>query len=151
MLDVIAYVLVTFFLFTTSLAILEIKARIDHKPNTRINEHEQMLTKSFSFKDNPIDNGADVHLNSIDVHKDTVETEHTMIPKKIVSALPNIVRSDEIQRAVQKVQERITEKPKMKVSELDVAPEDDLDKLIAQFEAEVDKSKVVKGSVSLDK
>ncbi len=144
MIDIIAYSLVTFFLFTTSLAILEIKARTQHQPDTRITEHEKILADSFSFGDQKLHPIENIQLESIE--KETIEPEHMMIPDTINRNQNNTpddnrqgINDDNIQAIIDDAQnEQIKEtRPKSEFEKTN----DKLENLIAQFENEINKTK----------
>lgn len=136
MIDIIAYSLVTFFLFTTSLAILEIKARTQHRPDTKITEHEKILAESFSFGDHKVHPAENIQLKSIE--KKTIEPEHMMIPET-VNTTPIDQQKSITQTRINNKQATQTEKTQQK-SEFEKT-NDKLEDLIAQFENEVNKTK----------
>ncbi|NOQ56112.1 MAG: hypothetical protein GQ477_04905 [Nanohaloarchaea archaeon] len=144
MIDIIAYSLVTFFLFTTSLAILEIKAYIEHQPDTRVQDHEKILADSFSFGDPKVHPTDNINLESI--KKKAIEPEHMMIPKTI-NPTPNntpddnrqSINDNNIQAIIDDAQNKQTKETRPK-SEFEKT-NDKLENLIAQFENEINKTK----------
>ena len=75
MIDIIAYALVTLFLFLTSLAVLEVKARTEHRPDTRMSELEQMIIKAFNIDPDKDAKNHEIDINNIK-SKIAQETEH---------------------------------------------------------------------------
>ena len=142
MIDILAYVLVTFFLFITSLAIMDIKARTEHTPHNSMNNHEQMLVNAFEIEHDKDAESREIDINSIE-SKIAAETENIIAMEK-TKDLPAEdefkAENDDIQKSVQKVPEPkiqpVKEQPKEKEPEID-----ELEMLINKFEKEVSKAK----------
>ena len=134
MIDIIAYALVTFFLFTTSLAVLEIKARTEHRPDTRMNELEQMIVKAFNIDHDKDTESHEIDMNSIE-SKISQETEHVMAPEEA----EDLPVKDEIKAEIDDIQESAPEHTEKE-------PEDELEMLINRFEEEVNKAKESRSS-----
>ena len=137
MIDIIAYALVTLFLFLTSLAVLEVKARTEHRPDTRMSELEQMIIKAFN-----IDHDKDAESHEIDINniksKIAQETEHVMAPEKS----EDMPAKDEFKTERDDIQESVQKAPEHTEKE----PEDELEMLINKFEEEVNKAKESRSS-----
>ncbi|NOQ38110.1 hypothetical protein GQ472_04430 [archaeon] len=134
MIDIIAYALVTFFLFLTSLAVLEIKARTEHRPDTRMSELEQMIIKAFNIEQDKDDGNNKIDIDSIR-NKIAPETEHVMALEKA----EDLPAKDEFKAEIDEIQESAPEHTEKE-------PEDELEMLINRFEEEVNKAKESRSS-----
>ena len=134
MIDIITYALVTFFLFTTSLAVLEIKARTEHRPDTRMNELEQMIVKAFNIDHDKDAESHEIDMNSIE-SKNAQKTEHVMAPEEA----EDLPAKDEFKAEIDNIQESAPEHTEKE-------PEDELEMLINRFEEEVNKAKESRSS-----
>ncbi len=132
MIDIIAYALVILFLFLTSLAVLEIKVRAEHRPDTRMSEHEQMIVKAFNIEHDKDAESHEIDMNSIE-SKIAQETEHVMTPEKA----ENLPAKDWFKAERDEIQESAPEHTKK---------EDELEMLINRFEEEVNKAKESRSS-----
>ncbi len=142
MIDILAYVLITFFLFITSLAIMDIKARTEHTPHNRMSNHEQMLVDAFDVENNKDAESREIDINSIE-SKIASETEHIMAMEK-TGDMPAEdefkAESDDIQKSVQEVPEPKTQPVKEQPKEEDPKI-DELEMLIDKFEKEVNRAR----------
>jgi len=134
MIDIIAYALVTLFLFLTSLAVLEVKARTEHRPDTRMSELEQMIVKAFNIEHDKNSESHEIDMNSIE-SKIAQEAEHVMAPEKA----EDFPAKDEFKAERDDIQESALEHTEKE-------PEDELEMLINRFEEEVNKAKESRSS-----
>ena len=138
MIDILAYVLVTFFIFITSLAIIDIKARNENKPDTRINEHKEMLVNSFDPGHEKKNESHDIDTETENTSKKAdLKSEHIIAPEKTdITAAINENATTKEETALSE-----TNNASDKTEQIPEAEDNDLGKLINLFEQEAGKVK----------
>ena len=136
MIDILAYCLITFFIFITSLAIIDIKARNENKPDTRIDEHKEMLVNSFDPGHEKKNESHDIDTENTQ-EKTDIKSEHIIAPEKtdIKTA------TDENTTAKEENTLPETNNAPDKAEQIQEAEDNDLEKLINLFEQEAGKAK----------